>query len=428
MQVKKTNSSETTVTLTITATADDLTPLKERTVKRLGKNVRVPGFREGKAPLVVIEKHLSPEVLEAEFLDEAAGQLYVQALEQERLRPVDQPKVTLQKFVPFDQLEFAAEVEVVGDIELADYKKIKKTKKQVKVSAKDIDEVIDSLKKRAAEKKDVDRASKEGDQVWIDFSGKDDKGEPVKGADGKDYPLLLGSNTFIPGFEPNLVGLKAGEEKTFTIPFPKDYGIKALRGKKVTFEAKVTKVQEVIEPKLDDEFAAKVGPFKSVDELKEDIKNQLLHERQHEADRELENEIIKEIIAKSKVALPQALIDEQVERLLQEARQNLMYRGQTFEEMLEAEGFTDESYRKEVLIPRAEERVKGGILLGEIAEQEKINVTPEELEIRMQLLKGQYTDAAMQAELDKPESRRDIVSRMVTEKTVAKLVGYATES
>jgi trigger factor len=238
--------------------------------------------------------------------------------------------------------------------------------------------------------------------------------------------LLLGSKTFIPGFEENLVGTNAGEEKTFTLTFPKDYGVKALANKKVTFTVNVTKVQEVIEPKVDDAFAAQVGPFKTVKELKDDIKKQLTHERQHELDRDFESELVKEISDKSKVTIPEVMINDQVERLLRDLQQNLTYRGQTFPEFLEQEGKTEEQYRKDVLAPQAEERVKAGLVLSEIAEREGIEVTPEELEIRVQILKNQYQDQAMQAELEKPENRRDIAARLLTEKTLNKLVHYAT--
>src|SRR5690606_2381802 len=143
-----------------------------------------------------------------------------------------------------------------------------------------VEEVLDRLAVRDADKAEVQRAAKDGDEVWIDFKGVDAKTkEPVAGADGKDYPLALGSNTFIPGFEPELIGLKAGDEKTFPITFPKDYGVKALQSKKVEFTVTVKKVTEIQKPKLDDTFAAKVGPFKSIDDLKTDIKKQLTAER-----------------------------------------------------------------------------------------------------------------------------------------------------
>jgi trigger factor len=327
--------------------------------------------------------------------------------------------------VPFETLEIEAEVEVVGEVKLPDYKKIKLAQKPVSVTAKDVDEVLANLRTRAAGKKAVTRAAKNGDQVTIDFKGVDAKtNEPIKGAEGQEYPLLLGSNAFIPGFEPNLVGLKPQAEKTFTITFPKNYGVKALQNRKVTFSVTVTKVEEVQAPKLDDAFAATAGPFKTLAELKADVKKQLTAEKEQQAEQTYLDELLGKITEKTKVAIPPVLIDEQIDRLVDEQKQNVVYRGQTWQEYLKDEGLTEEEYRNKRR-PDAELRVRAGLALAEIAEREKVTLTPEELEIRMQLLKGKYKDPAMQAELDKPETRRDIASRMMTEKTIDKLKAFA---
>lgn len=426
MQVTKKNLSETEVQLVLVANEKQLTAAKKATLAVLGKEMRLPGFRQGKAPEALVEKNANPATLQSEFLERAVNLLYVTALSEENLRPVAQPEVKISKFVPFETLEVEIEVEVVGKITLPDYKKIKLAKKKVTVTAKDVDAVLDQLKQRDAEKKDVTRASKNGDQVVIDFKGVDAKSkEAISGADGKDYPLTLGSNTFIPGFEENVVGMKPGEEKTFTVTFPKDYGVKTLQNAKVEFTVTVHKVQELVEPKLDDAFAAKVGPFKSVAELKEDIKKQLQVEKDQQTDREYVDELVLEITKKTKVAIPESLIDDQIDRLIREQKQTLMYRGQTWQEFLEGQGLTEEEYRKQQRAD-AELRVKAGLVLGEVADQEKIDVTDEELDLRLRLLKGQYPDKKMLAELDKPEARREIASRMMSEKTVDKLVGYAS--
>jgi trigger factor len=428
MQVQKHTESETEVTVAVAAGSKELRPLKDHVLTHFQHKVKVPGFRPDKVPPEIIEKNVDQNTLQTEFLQEAVEGLYVAAINELRLRPASQPEISIKKFVPFTQLEFEAKLEVIGKVTLPDYTKIKKPKPQVKITEKDVSEVISSLQKRLADKKDTDRASKNGDQLWIDFEGVDAKTkEPVKGADGKDYPIILGSKTFIPGFEDELAGLKTGDEKTFTLTFPTDYGVKALASKKVEFKVSVTKVQEVIEPKVDDAFAAKAGPFKTVAELKKDIRAQLEHERKHEAEREFESELVKEISDRSTVAVPKALVNNQIERLLQELSQNLAYRGQTFPEFLESEGKTEDEYRDKVLRPQAEERVKAGLVLSEIAEKENLAVTPEELAVRIQILKGQYQDSQMQAELDKQETGREIASRLLTEKTVGKLVEYATK-
>ncbi len=428
MIINRTNVSETEVKLTIAADAAELAPLKDHVLGHFRSKVKIAGFREGKAPLALIEKNVDPSALQTEFLEEAVQNLYVAAIDQEKIRPVDRPEVQLKKFVPYTDLEFEVQVAVVGEVTLPDYKKVKKTKTSVRVTDKDVDEVISSLKKRMAEKNDVERAAKESDQVWIDFTGVDAKTKKaIAGADGKDYPIILGSNTFIPGFEDNVIGMSAGEDKTFTLTFPEDYGVKALAKREVTFTVTVTKVQEVVEPEVDDAFAKKAGPFESAEQLKTDIKNQVESERQYEAERDYEASIVKEIAEKSKVAMPDSLIEEQIERSLAEFKQNLTYRGQTWQEFLEMEGKSEDEFRNETMRPQAEERLKASLVLAEIADKEEIQVSPEELEIRMQMLKGQYQDAKMQEELEKPESRREIASRMMTEKTIAKLKEFAAK-
>lgn len=428
MQIKLTHNTDTNVTISITADQETLSKVKESIVRHLGSSVKVAGFRPGKAPLELIEKNLDPQVLQSEFIDQVLNHYYTQAVVKENLRTVGQPEVNLKKFVPFDTFEFEVTVDVLGEVTLPDYTKIKKTKKPVAVDAAQVNEVLESLRTRIADKKPVERAAKDGDEVVIDFKGVDDKGKPVNGADGKDYPLTLGSNTFIPGFEPAVVGVKKGDEKTFTIPFPKDYGVAALQGKKVTFTINAKEVSELVLPKLDDDFASKAtnGQIKTLKELKEDIKKQLSAEKQNEADRAFETELLRDIAAKTKVAIPGSVIHDQVLRLEQDEKQNLMYRGQTWEEHLQSEGVTEEEHRERNR-KDAEEQVKIGIIIGAIGDKEKIEVTPEELEVRMALLKGQYTDPSMQAELDKPEGRQDIAARIRSEKIVNKLVDYASK-
>lgn len=427
MQVKKEQLAPTKVKLTVSAEPALLNSLKQQVVENLGQNVKVPGFRPGKAPANLVEKQLDPSALQTEFLEQAVNRIYIDAVQQEKLMPVAQPQVNIGKFVPFTTLEFTAEVEVVGEIKLPDYKRIKLPPKPVEVTAKDVNDVIDNLLTRAATKQDVDRAAKAGDEVLINFKGTDVKTkEAIQGADGHEYPLLLGSKTFIPGFEERLAGLKPGETKKFPLTFPNDYGVKSLQGRQVNFEVTVLKVRELVKPKLDDAFAASAGPFKTPSELKADIKKQLKAERQREAQQIYDNELLEKIAAKSTLAIPDSLIEGEIDRLEDEEKRNIAYRGQTWQEHLEQEGL-DEAGHREQKRASAELRVKIGLVLGEIAQRENIVVTPEELEIRMQLLKGQYQEPAMQAELDKPEARRDIHARMMTEKTIDLLRTFATE-
>jgi trigger factor len=374
----------------------------------------------------MVEKHADQRLLADEFLEHAINDLFQRAVDQENLRPIGQPDVSLKKFVPYAELEFEATFDTLGKVQVTNYKSLKLAKEKVSVSAAEVADVIDSLKQRTAERTDVRRPAKTGDEVWIDFEGKDDKGQPVAGADGKDYPLILGSNTFIPGFEDNLAGAKAGQTKEFSVTFPANYGVAALQNKKVTFGVKVNKVQQLTQPIVDDAFAAQVGPFKSVAEMKADIKKQIKAEKESQAERSYENQLIHKISEKSEVEFPEALVEDQIRFMEEDERRNLTYRGLTWQEHLAQEGITEEEHRLRQR-PDAEARVKAGLVLSEISKLENIQVTPEELEVRLQILKGQYQDPQMQAELDKPQNRRDIASRLLSEKTIQKLVDYASK-
>lgn len=426
MQVKRTNSSDTEIKLTVAPSESELLAMKQHVLGHFRNRVKIAGFREGKAPIELIEKNVNSNMLQTEFLEEAVNEFYIQTVQQENIRPISNPKVNITKFVPFATLEFEAEVTVLGEVTLPDYKKFKLAKEKVTVSAEDVKSVLQDLQTRGAERKDVTRAATDGDQVVIDFKGVDAKGEAVDGAEGTDYPLLLGSGSFIPGFEKNLEGLAAGDEKSFDLKFPADYGAKALANKKVTFTVTINKVQEVVKPKLDDAFAATVGPFESLAQLKDDIKKQLIAEKETQANRAYENELIMSLADKTKVALPKGMVEDQIDKIEDQERQNLVYRGQTWEEHLKEEGVTAEEHREQKR-PEAERGIRASLMLSEIAQKEGLDVTSEELELRIQLLKGQYPDESMQAELDKPENRRDIASRILTEKTIAKLTDYAAK-
>jgi trigger factor len=428
MHAKVTKVSDTEIKVHITAAEPDLTQYKQKVLAKLSRDVKLPGFRSGKAPLSLVEKNIDQQLLQTEFFDEAMSGLYSAAVQQEDVRPVTRPEVSITKFVPFTTLEFEVTTHVISAVKLPDYKAIKVKKPAVTVVAKDVDDVLKSLQTQVAERKDVERAAKDGDQVVIDFKGTDSDGEPIPGAEGKEYPLVLGSGNFIPGFEDALIGIKPGESKEFPLTFPKDYAGGGLAGKKVTFAVTATKVQEVVSAKLDDAFAVKAGAgkFKTLKELKDDIKQQLVAERENETERNYQNEVVGAIVDKTKIVVPAPLIEQQAQHNLDELKRNLTYQGKTYQEFLDAEKTTEEKYRKEILEPNAERQIKMSLVLAEIAEAEKLRITPEELDLRIQLLKGQYTDEAMQAELDKPENRQDIASRMLTEKVVEKLVAYAS--
>lgn len=426
MQVTRKDISETQTKLTITLGVEELVHAKTHELQEQAKNMKVAGFRPGKAPLTVVEKQLDQNRFQADVINHAINDFYSQAIDEQKVRALEQPKIEIGKFVPFTELEFTAEVSIMPEIKLGDYTKIKKTLPKVSVSAKDVTEVLDNLRQRSAVKEDSDKAAKNGDDVVIDFEGKDAAGKTVAGASGQDYSLNLGSRTFIPGFEEGLVGVKAGDKKDLTLTFPKDYHAKNLAGTKITFSVTVKKVQAVSLPKLDDTFAASLGSFSTLEDLKKDIKKQLHEQKETEELNKLKDEIVEELVKKSKLELPEILVNDQLEMLEQDFNQNLIYRGITKSEYLKQEGFKDEAdWKEKELKNQAERRVSVGMVLAEVAEKEQLTVTEEELSSRIELYKQQYQQSA--AQFDQPEMRREVTSRILTEKTVDRLTEIATK-
>jgi trigger factor len=413
--------SDTRVSVTVTADADEINAAKHAAVKELGRAVKVQGFRKGKVPAAVIEKNIDPNALGTETVEHAINLTLNKVIDLEELRVLDQPKIELTKFVPFDTLEYSAEIEILPSVTLGKYTKLGVKKSPAKVQKADIDEVIERMQQGFADKNEVERASKDGDEVVIDFVGTDEKGATIDGASGSDYALRLGSNTFIPGFEEQLVGHKAGETFDIHVTFPDNYHAEHLKSAKVTFAITLKKVQEVTLPKVDDELAKKVGPFDTVTALRTDIERELTAQQDRQALEKLKDDLLGKVVESSTVPVPELLVDDQLRALEQDAMQNLMYRGQTLEQYLEATGHTDrDDWVAKELRPAAERRVKAGLVIAELSKAEKIEISKDELEA--ELTKRKAEAPAMAEQLDTPEARRDLANRVITEKTINRLV------
>lgn len=424
MQVQRTDISETKVKLTVELGLEDLAHAKQHELEQQAKNIKVTGFRKGKAPLNLVENQLDQNQLQANVINHAVNDSYSKAVEEQKLKTLNQPEVSIEKFVPYSELVYITEVEVMPNVKLGDYKKIKKTMPKITVSEKEVNDVVESLRGRMAVKEDSAHAAQNGDDVIIDFSGKDGKNQPVAGASGKDYELNLGSKTFIPGFEEGLVGAKKGDKKELKLKFPKDYHAKNLAGSNITFDVEVKNVRSVKLPKLDDKLASSVGPFTTLLELKKDIKKQLTEQKTTEALNKVKDEIVEELVKSSKFAMPEILVNDQIAMLENDFNQNLLYRGITKQEYLKQEGFKDEdSWKQAELKPQAERRVAVGIILSAVAEAEQLQVSQQELAQRLEVYRNQYAQQAEQ--FDTPEMQREVISRILTEKTVNLLADIA---
>ncbi len=422
------NISDSRVLVTVTLGAEELAAAEQVALKKLSKDVKVNGFRKGHVPIEVVKKNVDPNVLSQETVENALSKAVAEAFINNNLQALERPEVEIKKFVPGDTLEFTAEGDVLPKVTLGDYKKLKATAKKVEVSKQDIEDVVGRMRKGYAEKKETKDAAKDGDEAVIDFVGKKD-GVAFEGGAGNDYPLTLGSNSFIPGFEEALVGVKVGDKKDVELTFPKDYHAKDLAGKKVVFEVTVKKVNAVTLPEVDDEFAAKVGPFTSAKELRDDIKREITAQKEREANDELKDDLVKQLVAKSKVSVPAVLRVDQIKSIEQDMQQNLMYQGMTLEQYFESKGYADrEAWVKGEAEEAADNRIKAGLVLAELSKELKIEATADELAAHINQYKQSYANNPdMAKRFDEPEVQREVANRLITEKTVDELVKLNTK-
>lgn len=390
---------------------------------KLSRDIKVAGFRKGKVPASIAAKHVDPAMLQEQTLENALSKAVAEAFISEKLQALERPAVEVKKFVPRQELEFTAEVEVVPPVKLGDYEKLKAKKANVKVEAKEIDDIIERIRGNYVEKAEVKRAAKNGDEVLIDFVGKKDD-VAFDGGSAKNYALKLGDGQFIPGFEDGVVGHKAGDSFDLDLAFPNDYHAKDLAGAKVVFSVTLNTVNELKLPELNDEFAAKCGPFTEMKELRADIEREITAQKEREAEERLKDELVGQLAEKSKVSLPEVLVEDQIRSIEQDLTQNLMYRGITMDGYLNTQGFKDkDDWVKKEARPAAEKRVKAGLVLAELSKELKIDVSHDELDSQISALKQQYgKDAKIAAQFDDPNVHRDIVNRLITDKTIAKLV------
>lgn len=417
------NISDTKVELTVIIDAGELSIAEQVATVKLTRDVKVSGFRKGKTPVSIAKKNIDPNVLQEQTIENALNNAIATAFVKEKIQVLDRPMVSIRKFVPNEILEFTAEVEILPNIKIGDYKKLKITDEKISVSEKDVDEIIERIRRSLIQKKEVKKVAKIKDEVLIDFVGKKD-GVVFEGGSSKDFNLELGSGQFIPGFEEGIVGHKESDIFDLDLTFPDDYNSDEMKGKKVTFSVTLKKVYELTLPEIDDSLAQKAGPFKTLKELKTDIKTELKKQKERELAEKTKEDLVNQLVEKSHVPMPEILINDQIESIEKDFTNNLMYQGLSLDQYLKSNGFES----KQVWIDKeikliAEKRVKSGLVLAELSKIEKIEATTEELDNRVEMFKQQYTNnAEALKQFDNPEVRRDIANRLLTEKTVEKLL------
>ena len=414
---KKTSTS---VEITVNFTKSDLEPARLKALSRLAQGMKVAGFRKGKAPANVVEQQVDPNDLATETLDIAIRSKLPAIYTAEGFQPLSMPQVNVTKYVPGESAEFTVTSDIMPEVKLGNYKKLKAKREKVEVKEADVTDVLERIAKSYAEPKVVRRKAKKGDEVVIDFVGKKDD-VAFDGGSAKDFKLTLGSGEFIPGFEDGVIGHEAGDKFDLKLTFPKEYHNKDMAGAKTVFGVLVKQVNEVEAPKIDDELAKKSGAFKTLKELKADIKKNLAAQAEKRAEEKHRDALVMELVGASSVEAPKSLVGEHIDMLRQDLERNVQSRGATVEEFLEKTGSTEEKWAEEAR-KIAEDRVKASIILQELSKELKIKVDENEVAQKVAELKEVYKkDANASKQLEDPRVVADIANRMRIDTTLAEL-------
>ena len=416
------------VALTIEVGAAEFQAAIEKAYQKMRKKINVPGFRPGKAPRKVIEGMYGAEVFFEEAINIAFPDAYEAAVKEQELQVVGYPAVEMVGECTKDGFTFKATAPVYPEVTLGEYKGLSAPKDEVKVTAADVDERLKELSDRNTRLVSVEREAKEGDTVVIDFEGFLD-GKPFDGGKGENHSLELGSHSFVPGFEEQLVGTKAGDEKDLDITFPEDYHAD-LAGKAVVFKVKVHEVKEKEVPALDDEFAKDVSEFDTLKDLKADLKKKITEERQKAANQAFEDALMEQVAANITADIPDAMVENQARQFLDNFKMQIAQQGIPYDQYLKMTGMEESKLLADAKEP-AERQVRMDLAMAAIIKAENLEATDEEVEAEFQKLADQYNmDLEMVKKYLQPEQIRDqVISRkdqILTQKAVAVVVDSAT--
>ena len=381
---------ENEATLKITAPAAEVNAGYKKAVKKIADQVNIPGFRKGKAPRAIIEMHYGKEAVKQEAFEIVANKAYGEALDQEKLIPVSDPKVEESTFEEGKDMELTIKVTLKPEPELGEYKGLHVEKKEVEITDEQVDAQIKDMMGRDAKMVVAEDGAviEKGDFAIIDFAGTVD-GEPFSGGEGKGYPLEVGSNSFIPGFEDQLVGLTKGDSTDVEVTFPEDYFVKDLAGKEAVFKVNIQDVKRKELPELNDEYVASKTDFKTVEELRANYKERMQKAAEANAKAEYEHELIDLAVANAKFSVPEIMIEDKISQMVEEMKMSLESRKMSLDMYMQYTGL-DMAKIRENQRPVAEENVKTDLVLDAIAKAEDIQVDMADVDAEIAAISAQH--------------------------------------
>ena len=417
--VEKTNTS---AKFAVEFTAKDFEPARLKALERLARNIKVAGFREGRAPANVVEQHVDPNKLASETLDILVRQTIPKIFAEAKLTPISVPHVDVMKYVPGESAELSIEADIMPEVKFGDYENLDAEYAIQTITEEDVEDVLNRIAESFAETSVVKRAAKLGDEVIIDFTGKKD-GVEFAGGSAKDFKLKLGSGQFIPGFEDGIVDHEVGDSFDLNLTFPEDYGNKEMAGAKTVFEVLLKQVNEVKTPAIDDELAKKTGAFEKLEDLRKDIRKNLEEQAQKQADDQYKDRLLSKLVEVSETEAPKTLVQEQVEAMRGDLLRNLKARKMELEDWLKAQGKKKDEWEKDIR-EAAERRVISSIVVQRLGEEMKVEISDKDIEDQLEQMRQAYAKSPEALkEIDDPRTKANIYNRLRIEAIMDKLVG-----
>ena len=419
MKVTGENGENQQVTLTVEVEAAEVSKAVEKAVKRLSNRVNIPGFRKGKAPRKIIERNVGMDAIMQEAFDIVGPKAFADALEEQKIEPVSRPQIDIETLEDGKDLVFKATVTPRPEVKLGEYKGLKVEKNVEAVTDEDVEKQLKTFQDRQGKMVDAPEGSavKDGDFTTLDFEGFVD-GEAFEGGKGQDYPLQIGSGSFIPGFEDQLIGAKIGEEKEVNVTFPEEYHAKELAGKAATFKCTIRSIKQKELPAMDDELAKKVSKFETLEELKADVRKNLEENAARKAENDQKAAAIDMATSNITVDIPAVMIDNRVEGMIREMAMRLEQQGMSFDAYLQYAG-TDINKIREDYRETAEKNVRTDLMLEEVAKAEDIKVEAKDLDAEVAGMAAAYGATPQQVQKIIKEQGRigDLAATVLRKKT-----------
>lgn len=429
MKVTVENGENQQVTLTIEVEAAEVNKAVEKACKSLANRVNIPGFRKGKAPRMIVERHVGKDAVLQEAFDIVAPKALNEAFDEQKIEPVTRPNVDIVTLEEGKDLVFKATVTPRPEVKLGEYKGLKVEKAAVNITDEDVDKQLKTFQDRQGKLVDAPEGAevKDGDFTTLDFKGFVD-GEAFDGGEGKDYPLQIGSKSFIPGFEDQLIGAKIGEERDVNVKFPEEYQAKELAGKDATFKCTIRSIKTKELPAIDDELAKKVSKFQTLDELKADIRKNLEENAERTAENDQKSAAIEMATNNITVDIPAVMIDNRVTAMIQEMAMRLEQQGMKLEQYLQYAG-TDIAKLREQYRETAEKNVKTDLMLEEVAKAENIKVEGKDLDAEVAAMAAAYGATPQQVQKIIKEQGRigDLAASVLRKKTAQFIIDNIAE-